>query len=82
MTERIFKAYDVRGTYPDMISEDDAWKIGYATALYMQRSRQGGFAAKVRLESTICVGRDISSPFAITRRRHHRGNPRQRHECR
>lgn len=58
MIDRIFKAYDIRAVYPEMLNEDSAWKVGYATALYHQRSRQTGFAAKVRLESTICVGRD------------------------
>ncbi len=59
MVERIFKAYDIRGTYPDMVNEDAAWKVGYATALYFQRSRQGGFAPKVKLEKTIVAGRDM-----------------------
>jgi hypothetical protein len=59
MIERIFKAYDIRATYPDMINEDCAWKVGYATALYSQRSRQSGFGPKVRMEKTIVVGRDM-----------------------
>lgn len=58
MIERIFKAYDVRGIYPDTMSEDSAWKVGYATALYLQRSRLNSFSAKVALERTIVVGRD------------------------
>ena len=59
MIERIFKTYDIRGTYPDMIDEDAAWKIGYATALYFQRTRNFSFAPKVRLNNTICIGRDM-----------------------
>jgi phosphomannomutase len=58
MIERIFKTYDIRGVYPDAVNEDAAWKIGYATALYLQRSRQTGFGAKVALEKAIVVGRD------------------------
>jgi phosphomannomutase len=57
MNERIFKAYDIRGTYPDMLDEDAAWKVGYATALYFQRMRQ--FSAKAKLSDTLCVGRDM-----------------------
>ena len=25
----IFKAYDIRGTYPDQVNEDIAFKVGY-----------------------------------------------------
>ena len=59
MTDRIFKASDLRGIFPDVMNENTAWKIGYATATYFQRSRQGGFAPKVRQEKTIVVGRDM-----------------------
>jgi phosphomannomutase len=59
MIERIFKAYDIRGTYPDMLNEDAAWKIGYATALFFQRSRNNSFGPKVRSPDTLLVGRDM-----------------------
>jgi phosphomannomutase len=65
MIEKIFKAYDVRATYPDMINEEAAWKIGHATAQYLKRSRQNiAEAQKVRQENTLIVGRDMrpSSP--------------------
>src|SRR5262245_2941262 len=47
----IFKAYDVRGTYPDQIYEDGARAIGGAFVAYLQAKRIG-------------VGRDmrLSSP--------------------
>ncbi|MBS1818920.1 MAG: phosphomannomutase/phosphoglucomutase [Acidobacteria bacterium] len=47
----IFKAYDVRGTYPDQINEDTARKIGAAFVTYLKAKR-------------IAVGRDmrLSSP--------------------
>ena len=47
----IFKAYDVRGTYPDQIHEDGARAIGAAYAAYLKATRIG-------------VGRDmrLSSP--------------------
>ena len=58
MIDRIFKPYSIRGIYPDPLTEDSAWKVGYATALYLQRSRHNSFSAKVALERTIVVGRD------------------------
>jgi phosphomannomutase len=47
----IFKAYDVRGTYPDQVNEDAARAIGAAFVAYLQAKR-------------IAVGRDmrLSSP--------------------
>ena len=60
MLEKIFKAYDVRATYPDMINEEAAWKVGHATGQYLKRSRQGIPAGeKVRQENTVVVGRDM-----------------------
>lgn len=63
--EKIFKAYDVRATYPSPLNEEAAWKVGYATATFLQRSRQSADASsRVKLENTIAVGRDMrpSSP--------------------
>ena len=40
MIEKIFKAYDVRATYPSPLNEDAAWKVGHATAQFLKRSRQ------------------------------------------
>lgn len=63
--EKIFKAYDVRATYPNPLNEEAAWKVGHATAQYLKRSRQGIDAGqRVKLENTIAVGRDMrpSSP--------------------
>ena len=47
----IFKAYDIRGTYPDQIHEDAARAIGAAFVAYLKAKR-------------IAVGRDmrLSSP--------------------
>ena len=47
----IFKAYDVRGTYPDQVNEDAARAIGAAFVIYLKAKR-------------IAVGRDmrLSSP--------------------
>jgi len=63
MIEKIFKAYDVRATYPTPLNEDAAWKVGHATAQYLKRSRQNA-TDRVKLEDTLVVGRDMrpSSP--------------------
>ena len=34
MIGRIFKAYDVRATYPDPLNEEAAWKVGYAAGQF------------------------------------------------
>src|SRR5215213_453852 len=60
MIERIFKAYDVRATYPNPLNEEDAWKVGHATAQFLKRSRQTiAGNAKLKLEDTMVVGRDM-----------------------
>ena len=65
MIDRIFKAYDVRATYPTPLNEEMAWKVGHATAQFLKRSRQS-LAAEQRVarEDTMVVGRDMrpSSP--------------------
>src|SRR5689334_13214591 len=65
MIEKIFKAYDVRATYPNPLNEEMAWKVGHASAQYLKRSRQNATPdQKVKLENTMVVGRDMrpSSP--------------------
>src|SRR4051794_31600125 len=60
MIEKIFKAYDVRATYPNPLNEEAAWKVGHATGQYLKRSRQNTAAgARVKMESTVCIGRDM-----------------------
>src|SRR5688572_16589679 len=59
MIEKIFKAYDVRATYPSPLNEEMAWKVGHATAQYLKRSRQKSPEPKVKLEDTVVVGRDM-----------------------
>ena len=65
MIEKIFKAYDVRATYPNPLNEEMAWKVGHATAQFLKRSRQNlAPEQRVKMEDTIVVGRDMrpSSP--------------------
>src|SRR5438093_12873417 len=59
MIEKIFKAYDVRATYPSPLNEDAAWKVGHATAQFLKRSRQQNREPKVALAETVVVGRDM-----------------------
>ena len=65
MIDRIFKAYDVRATYPSPLNEETAWKVGHATAQFLKRSRQSiSSEQRVAREDTMVVGRDMrpSSP--------------------
>ena len=65
MIDRIFKAYDVRATYPIPLNEEMAWKVGHATGQFLKRSRQNIAAdQKVGRENTMVVGYDMrpSSP--------------------
>ena len=65
MIDRIFKAYDVRATYPSPLNEEMAWKVGHATAQYLKRNRQNLPAEqRVAREDMMVVGRDMrpSSP--------------------
>lgn len=59
MIDKIFKAYDVRATYPNPLNEDDAWKVGHATAQFLKRSREKNPQPPVKLPDTIVVGRDM-----------------------
>jgi phosphomannomutase len=65
MIEKIFKAYDVRATYPNPLNEEMAWKVGHATAQFLKRSREKlGADQKMKMEDTMVIGRDMrpSSP--------------------
>jgi phosphomannomutase len=60
MIEKIFKAYDVRATYPSPLNEEDAWKVGHATAQFLKRSRDRLPAdQQVKHPNTMAVGRDM-----------------------
>jgi len=58
MDPAIFKAYDIRGIYPDQVDEQGAWKIGYATAQFL-RSLLTGFERGQANAQSLCVGRDM-----------------------
>lgn len=58
MLSKIFKAYDIRAIHPDPLSEEAAWKVGYATAQFLTR------ASGMAKHGKILVSRDMrpSSP--------------------
>ncbi len=58
MDPSIFKAYDIRGTYPDQVDEEAAWKIGYATAQFV-RSMLTGYQRGLAAAQAVCVGHDM-----------------------
>ena len=58
MLDKIFKAYDVRAIYPDPLSEDAAWRVGYGTASYLRQTYPNG-ADGVTDASSVVVGRDM-----------------------
>jgi phosphomannomutase len=58
MNPAIFKAYDIRGIYPDDLNEEDAWKIGCATARFL-RSLLRGYERGQAASQSLCVGRDM-----------------------
>ena len=58
MDPAVFKAYDIRGIYPDQIDEQDAWKIGYAAARFLPSLLRGVEKGQTNTRS-ICVGRDM-----------------------
>ena len=55
MIEKIFKAYDVRATYPSPLNEDAAWKVGFATARFLKKIPDPDVARR----DTIALGRDM-----------------------
>jgi len=66
MDSTIFKAYDIRGVYPDQINEEDAWKIGCAAGRFL-RSMLHGYKRGLANSHSVCVGRDMrthSEPLA------------------
>ena len=66
MNPEIFKAYDIRGLYREQITEEDAWKIGCATAQFLRALLSGYKRGQANAQS-LCVGRDMrthSEPLA------------------
>ncbi|MBN1846334.1 MAG: phosphomannomutase/phosphoglucomutase [Sedimentisphaerales bacterium] len=58
MDESIFKAYDIRGLYPEAVNEEAAWKIGHAAAQFLRSLLHGYERGQANAQSLI-VGRDM-----------------------
>ncbi|AQT67100.1 Phosphomannomutase/phosphoglucomutase [Anaerohalosphaera lusitana] len=58
MDPSIFKAYDIRGLYPEQLDEESAWKIGYGTAQFL-RSLLRGYERGMANAQSLCVGHDM-----------------------
>lgn len=63
MLGRIFKAYDIRGTYPDLLNDNMAWQIGHGAAKFLLASAHAAGETTPMMRN-IVVGRDMrhSSP--------------------
>ncbi len=58
MDPSIFKAYDIRGVYPDQVDETVAWKIGHGAAQFLRSLLRGYERGQANAQS-VCVGRDM-----------------------
>ncbi len=58
MDPSIFKAYDIRGIYPDQLDETAAWKIGHGAAQFL-RSLLQGYERGMASAQSVVVGRDM-----------------------
>lgn len=58
MIEKVFKAYDVRATVPEPLSEEIAWRIGNATAQFLRTSLKGYDRSDSEMNKLI-IGRDM-----------------------
>jgi phosphomannomutase len=63
MIDKVFKAYDIRATYPQPLDEAIAWKVGHAAAEWLTERAQRDGLDHPRMRH-IVVGRDMrkSSP--------------------
>jgi phosphomannomutase len=63
MLGRVFKAYDIRGTYPDLLTDNMAWQIGFGVSQYL-RADAAAAGETTPMMRNIVVGRDMrqSSP--------------------
>ncbi len=63
MLGRVFKAYDIRGVYPDPLTDQMAWQIGYGCAKFLLADAESAGETTPMMRN-ILVGRDMrrSSP--------------------
>lgn len=58
MLGKVFKAYDIRGTYPDPLNEKMAWQIGYGTGKCLLESAELA-GERTPMMRNLVVGRDM-----------------------
>jgi phosphomannomutase len=63
MLGKVFKAYDVRGTYPDLLNEGMARQIGFGASRYLLKDAASAGEGSPMMKNLV-VGRDMrkSSP--------------------
>ncbi len=63
MLGRVFKAYDVRGTYPDLLTDQMAWQIGFGVSKFLLADAEAAGESTPMMKNVV-VGRDMrtSSP--------------------
>lgn len=63
MLGRVFKAYDIRGVYPDLLTDRMAWQIGCGSARYLLEEAESDGESTPMMRNVL-VGRDMrkSSP--------------------
>lgn len=63
MLGRVFKAYDIRGTYPDLLTDKMGWQIGFGVARFLIEDAEADGETTPMMRN-IVVGRDMrtSSP--------------------
>lgn len=63
MLGRVFKAYDIRGVYPDPLTDQMAWQIGYGCAKFLLADAAAAGETTPMMQNVL-VGRDMrqSSP--------------------
>ena len=63
MLGRVFKAYDIRGTYPDLLNDQMAWQIGFGAGRFLLEDAAAAGETTPMMKNVV-VGRDMrtSSP--------------------
>jgi len=63
MLGRVFKAYDIRGTYPDLLNDQMAWQVGWGSARFLFAEAES-LNQNSPMMRNLVVGRDMrqSSP--------------------
>lgn len=58
MLGRVFKAYDIRGTYPDLLTDRMAWQVGVGTGRFLLEVAKAA-GENTPMMRTVVVGRDM-----------------------